>query len=397
VRARQRGTVFASCEDMGRISKLKRLSGMPAVICITADIFEITGIKEIAKDASARETRTAFMPEVSPVFPSDRLLPLDRVTQATCGAKAAAAARLKEISVTEDADFEAPSGLVIPFGVMEESLHSLPALEEEYYAAMRELDHSDAHDQRMDELLQRMSEIVMQLPLDDRIISGVTAYFSVGGRLMIRSSSNCEDGKVVSGAGLYDSVPNVPTAEVADAVRKVWGSLWNKRAFLARQNASVPHDRARMAVLIQEMKAPDISFILHTVNPINGNEDEILSELALGFGETLASGREPGTPFRMVYRKGTGDIEMLAFASYSASLVPDVRTGVRRALIDYSKVPFSEDYRFRTALGARIGHIACGVEKVFGLPLDIEGLVAGGTICLVQARPQQGGNKACRH
>jgi phosphoglucan,water dikinase len=277
---------------------------------------------------------------------------------------------------------------------MEESLHSLPSLQAEYYSSMREIDRLPRRD--MEEQLQRLRELILQLPLDDEIVSGIIAHFKSEGLLMVRSSSNCEDGDELAGAGLYDSFLSVPQTGIAAAVRKVWASLWNRRAVKARQNSLIPHDRARMAVLIQAMMAPDISFIMHTVNPVNNNRDEILAECAVGLGETLASGREAGTPYRMIYRKSTGDVELRSFASYSAALFQDRRGGVVRDIIDYSKIPFSNDRKFRTALSGRIGNIGSRVETVFGLPLDIEGLVTGNSVCLVQARPQQRGKRECR-
>jgi phosphoglucan,water dikinase len=394
VRARQRGTVFVSCEDISRIGELKKLSEKPIRICVTADTFEINVTK--MKDGSTFKGRTArvIVPEVSPQFPSQKIITLDMVSPATGGVKADGARRLTEIAKLNNADFEVPPGCVIPFGVMEESLRSLPSLEAEYYTTLKEIDRLSHPDIRA--RLQRIRDLVLQLPLNNELVSGAIAHFKKDDRLIVRSSSNCEDLEGLSGAGLYDSIPNVPQSGIASAVRKVWASLWNSRAAEARQNASVPHGRARMAVLIQTMMPADMSFIMHTLNPVNNNEKEILVEFAVGLGETLASGREPGAPFRTLYRKSTGDIEMLSFASYSAALVQDRRGGTVRTIIDYSKIPFSKDKKFRTELCARVGKIGICVETSFGLPLDIEGLVAGNRIFLVQARPQQRRQMECR-
>ena len=44
-----------------------------------------------------------------------------------------------------------------------------------------------------------------------------------------------------------------------------------------------------MSVLIQEQIHSDLSFIIHTSNPISKNSDEVYIEIAVGLGETLAS------------------------------------------------------------------------------------------------------------
>ena len=144
------------------------------------------------------------------------------------------------------------------------------------------------------------------------------------------------------------------------------------------------------------MMPADMSFIMHTLNPVNNSENEILIECAVGLGETLASGREPGSPFRMVYRKNTGDMQMLSFASYRTAFVLDRRGDIVQSIIDYSKIPFSKDKKFRTELSKRIGGIGSLVETSFGSPLDIEGLVVDNKIFLVQARPQQRRQVECR-
>src|SRR5206468_12408851 len=121
-----------------------------------------------------------------------------------------------------------------------------------------------------------------------------------------RSSANCEDLEELAGAGLYESVVNLAPSDVASAIRAVWSSLWTRRAALSRQQANIPHDQAHMAVLIQEMLTPDYSFILHTVNPINYNPGEMYAEIAVGLGETLASGATRGNPYRMLCDRHSG-------------------------------------------------------------------------------------------
>jgi len=63
--------------------------------------------------------------------------------------------------------------------------------------------------------------------------------------LLCRSSANVEDLAGLSGAGLYDSVPNVPVdrpADISAAVAAVWASLYTRRAILSRRAAGVARD-----------------------------------------------------------------------------------------------------------------------------------------------------------
>jgi phosphoglucan,water dikinase len=145
-----------------------------------------------------------------------------------------------------------------------------------------------------------------------------------------------------------------------------------------------------MALLIQQMLTPDLSFILHTVNPITENRDEVYIELAVGLGETLASGAIKGTPYRMICNKKTFNVQMLAFANFGFAIAPDHTDGVCRKITDYSMVPLSSNTDIHHILGERLTAIGKLVEESFGKPQDIEGTIVGDDVYLVQSRMQQG-------
>ena len=195
---------------------------------------------------------------------------------------------------------------------------------------------------------------------------------------------------ITAGAGLYESVPNVAQSDVASAIRTVWSSLWTGRAALSRQQANIPHEQAHIAVLIQEMLAADYSFILHTVNPIKHNPGEVYAEIAVGLGETLASAETRGNPYRMVCDRHSGAVTTLAFGNYSRALGLDPPGGIARKIVDYSHIALSCEADARQRLGKRLASIAQVVEHALQKPQDIEGVVVGEEIYLVQARPQQG-------
>ena len=87
-----------------------------------------------------------------------------------------------------------------------------------------------------------------------------------------RSSSNAEDLLEFNGAGLYDSVSACAADDLDDdragpsacdpsrdeeigiarALRRVWGSLWNFRAYEEREYYQIPHSRVGMAILVSE-------------------------------------------------------------------------------------------------------------------------------------------------
>jgi phosphoglucan,water dikinase len=395
VRARQSGTVFVFCGEEKRIEELRSFS--ERWISLTADGKDFavspTGYSKGRRQGGQCVKATVALRSDFD-YPHDTLITGDLSSPAV-GGKANSAGRLAEISKRGGSGFTAPEGLAIPFGVMETSLHSDPVIAAEYASLARESDRNLGGGQ--DDYLARMKDIIMQLSLPEAITSDIARLFGRECRLMVRSSSNCEDREGFSGAGIYDTVANVSFPEIVSAVRRVWASLWNRRAVDARRNAGIPHDACRMAVLIQPLMQADISFVMHTVNPVTGSEDEILIELAVGLGETLASCLEAGSPYRLIYRKKDDATEMLSFADYSFASRPGRSGGTVRERVDYSKIPFSRDDNFREKMARTIGKAGLFTERAWGKPLDIEGLVSGGESCLLQARPQhllhRGGKK----
>jgi alpha-glucan,water dikinase len=63
------------------------------------------------------------------------------------------------------------------------------------------------------------------------------------------------------------------------ALRSVWASQYNERAYLSLRKAGLPHAQLCMAVLVQRVVPADYAFVIHTENPSTGNPDEIYIEL----------------------------------------------------------------------------------------------------------------------
>jgi len=180
----------------------------------------------------------------------------------------------------------------------------------------------------------------------------------------------------MSAAGLYESVVGVKASDpeaVRAAAAAVWASLYTRRAVLSRRTAGVPQHAATMAVLIQELHCPKMSFVLHTARPSDGNAGIVLVEAAPGQGETLAAATA-GTPCRFEVEKKSGKVETLAFANFSRALQLVPSRGLVEVEVDYSeqKVSVDEEYRKKTA--QRLAAAGTTIEAHFsGEAQDIEG------------------------
>ncbi|KAM1142740.1 hypothetical protein FF1_031758 [Malus domestica] len=244
----------------------------------------------------------------------------------------------------------------------------------------------------LEQLCSQLQELISSLQPPKDIIDSIGKIFPENARLIVRSSANVEDLAGMSAAGLYDSIPNVSVSNptvFANAISRVWASLYTRRAVLSRRAAGVSQKEATMAILVQEMLSPDLSFVLHTVSPTDKNHNSVEAEIASGLGETLASGTR-GTPWRLSSGKFDGNVRTLAFANFSEELVGAVLADgeVIHLTVDYSKKPLTVDPIFRHQLGQRLSTVGFFLERKFGSPQDVEGCLVGKDIYIVQTRPQ---------
>jgi alpha-glucan,water dikinase len=221
-------------------------------------------------------------------------------------------------------------------------------------------------------------------------------------------------GGALQGAWRDAGLAPVPWERAWQAIRRVWASTWNERAYLSRRAHGIPHDRLRMAVLIQQVVEADYAFVIHTANPLTGNRGELFAEVVLGLGETLV-GNYPGRALGFVYRKADRSLEVLSFPGKSIGLYGKgvifrsdsngedlegfagaglydsfLAEEPERRLLDYTRERLVWDRGFRDDLLRSIARLGLEVEQVLGAPQDIEGAVAGGRYYIVQARSQVG-------
>lgn len=427
VRARQENVTFVTCEDADKIADIRKLEGK--YLRLEASSTHVNISSSVAEDSevglpqiltgngvsSPKELLTASMPPIVGADYSDKggqsegkdgviasVLDLSQADVDLSGAKAAACGRLASLSLLSEkvysdqgvpASFRVPSGAVIPFGSMESALKRSGSLES-FHTLIEHVETSTLEGDELDKLCSKLQKLISAQRPSEEVIDALSKMLSTEACLIVRSSANVEDLAGMSAAGLYESIPNVslsnPTT-FGSAVSRVWASLYTRRAILSRQAAGVLQRDATMAVLVQEMLCPDLSFVLHTVSPTDRDPETVEAEIAPGLGETLASGTR-GTPWRLSSGKFDGRVSTLAFANFSEEMLvlnsSPADGEVIRLTVDYSKKPLSIDPIFRRQLGQRLCTIGFFLEQKFGCPQDVEGCVVGKDIFIVQTRPQ---------
>ncbi|WP_420591776.1 phosphoenolpyruvate synthase [Bacterioplanoides sp.] len=107
----------------------------------------------------------------------------------------------------------------------------------------------------------------------------------------VRSSVVGEDSAGASFAGQMDSyLYQKGEAAIADSVLKVMQSAFNARALAYRLQKGLSVVEIQAAVIIQRMLDADVSGVMFTANPVNGNRRQALISATWGCGEGLVSG-----------------------------------------------------------------------------------------------------------
>jgi pyruvate,water dikinase len=198
----------------------------------------------------------------------------------------------------------------------------------------------------------------------------------------VRSSATAEDLPEMSFAGQQDTYLNVRGDALLDAVKRCWASLWNARAIAYRDQQGVLHDEVAMAVVVQELVEADAAGILFTANPVTGARDQTVINASWGLGEAVVGGHV--TPDTIVV---SGDAVTQATTSDKTVMTERTPAGTEQRPVpdELRRTPVLDDAQAveLAALGAR-------VQRLYGMPVDVEWARHDGAFALVQARPITG-------
>jgi len=109
----------------------------------------------------------------------------------------------------------------------------------------------------LDEKLKTIRKAIKKGKINPWLLSDVEELVRENGipRLRFRSSTNAEDIDGFNGAGLYDSKTGILDDEkksIEKAIKKVWASLWNLRAFQERAFFKMDQSTVAMGILVHQ-------------------------------------------------------------------------------------------------------------------------------------------------
>jgi len=196
------------------------------------------------------------------------------------------------------------------------------------------------------------------------------------------------------------------------AIKSVWASKFNERVYIATSKVGITLYDIKMSVLCQKIIPAEYAYVIHTKNPTNNDENEVFAEVVCGMGETLVGAYE-GQSLSFSFNKKNNSYDIKSYPNKGISLrnsgfifrsdsntedlegfsgaglfdsVPMVKDSEVEMVYNNDKI--FKDKNFVENLIKKIGQLGMGVEKMYGIPQDIEGVYYKGDLYIVQTRPQ---------
>ena len=294
--------------------------------------------------------------------------------------------KVKNLAALVQAGVRVPRGFGLPYDFYTDHIKSLLP------------DIRRAHEQFVDyaDMAKQIQEIMVSKPFAgaSKVHSALelympdATYFAVrsSGAPVIAGSEASEDSSNKSFAGQYESFLLVPRHNVPQAILLCYASLFSRRCL---EEFNVKKDmgylNSRMSVLIQEMCRANLSAVVFTQDPDDKNIFGM--EITYGACEAIVSGEV--TPDAHYFDRATG-IEVksqLGAKKERIEYEPLIDLNKENKVIRSVSDGLRERYAAPPELRTRIYDIGMYIERHFGVPQDIELVVADDEIIVVQTRP----------
>ena len=275
--------------------------------------------------------------------------------------------------------FAVPPGFVVSAQVYREFVAAAAG----WWPAVLALPFGDAAALRdaCDDLRARLRHLPLPAGATEEVHAQL-GRFPAGTAFSVRSSSTLEDLASAAFAGQHETYLNVTgAADVLARIRDCFASLWADRAVAYRHQRGFDHAAAAMAVVVQQLVPSEVAGVGFSMNPVNGQLDELVINANFGLGESVVSGE--GGVDQWIIAKAGGALRSSSIACKTRRIVP-AASGTREVRPDDTAA--SQPCLDATQLAA-VTELLIRVEGSYAFPQDIEWAWAGGALWLLQSRP----------
>lgn len=280
------------------------------------------------------------------------------------------------------AGFPVPPGFVIVAQAYEQFL-AKTKINEKIAALLKGLDVEDTA--KLEKAANDIEKLILAQQFPEELKNEIlAAYKELGqGFVAARSSATAEDLPSASFAGQQETFLNVKgEKQLIEAVHNCWASLFTARAIYYRQTKGFDHMQVFIAVVVQQMVDSRAAGVAFSVNPVDGNKNDIMIEASFGLGEAVVSGQV--TPDLYIVHKDKLAIHQKTVNEQTWGYYRDPKTGKTvKKDVPEPNAPVLTDKEI-----VEIGKLVKKVEEHYKSPQDTEWAVdEKGKLFLLQARP----------
>lgn len=290
---------------------------------------------------------------------------------------------IKLLGTAEDADLNQaaweflqsfvrlPRGIAIPFSIQQEFLESSPQIQQAIGKLKMAL---ELNARQVDSLCVNIQQMIRQTRINDKIRNyiddQIATHLSGVSSFVVRSSSNAEDLENFSAAGIYESINHVTTAEnIFESIKQVWASLLSLRSVRLRQEVGISLDACYMGVIVQEESPASLGGVLVTANPLNKADfRNVYFNISPKSVEDVVQGS--GEPFQYLYNTVEGGGRTLSLGRSQSGLSHEQKNLMQKL-----------------AVAGRLLQSHFSPDYTFSAPVDIEWLLNGDVVHILQLRP----------
>mmetsp|Transcript_44327 Transcript_44327/g.72138 ORF Transcript_44327/g.72138 Transcript_44327/m.72138 type:complete len:1178 (+) Transcript_44327:202-3735(+) len=382
VRARNQHVLFATCYSSDEIEAIKKLAGRTVSFTDNGGVVSYKEGAQACSTTSHQVANSVRKTITAPTF-SSWTIPAAKFNKDVVGGKSN---NLNGLRGRLPDWINLPKSAALPFGVCERVLED-PVnadLYKQYKALVPSIEANRG------EVLAKLKDVITSLKAPKELVSAINKMMEETG---LEFDGDWED--------------------AWNAIRRVWASKWNDRAYISTKKAGIEQSEVVMAVLVQEVVEAEYAFVIHTTNPFTEDKDELYAECVVGLGETLV-GNYPGRAFSFTCKKSDPKApRIMGFPSKSAALFGGglifrsdsngedlegyagaglydsiLMQAAKEVSVEYKNEKLCWDDKFRYEFMCAVNNIGLEIERTLGTPQDIEGAYSKGKYFVVQTRPQ---------
>lgn len=259
--------------------------------------------------------------------------------------------KAKNLMILKKAGFSVPDGWVLTGETFSIVLRQND-LEDEFESIIKEFNKEN-----IKLCSHKFAKLFTKLILPESIKEEISSCLQNDKYYAVRSSAMKEDLENCSFAGQYKSFLNIHgLPQIENCIIGCYRAMFSEGVLSYLVDHGLSLENYTMAVLIQEMVDPEKSGVAFSLNPLTGDDQEIIINAGFGLGEELVSGRTKAESYlyNWYHQKMNGETTNSALNKTEVVMIA-------QAVLD--------------------------IQASFGYPCDVEFALKGGRLFILQARP----------